>query len=57
MRQNEEYSIYNLIIIINILVCSHAVLVLSINRLCVLYGKDDFVFFGCIAQSLIDTSC
>lgn len=57
MRQNEEYSIYNLIIIINILVCSHAVLVLSINRLCVLYGKDDFVFLGCIAQSLIDTSC
>lgn len=56
MRQNEEYSIYSLTIIFNILVCFHAVFLLSISRLCVLHGKDDFVFLGCIAQSLIDTS-
>lgn len=56
MRQNEEYSIYSLITIFNILVCSHAVLVLSISRLYVLHGKNDFVFLGWIAQGLIDTS-
>lgn len=41
---NGEYSMHSLLITINILVCSHAVLVLSINNYCVLHSEENYLY-------------